>query len=359
MTRHHRHATLKDFLVDRIRRGIVAGEWQAGERLPPERWWCQELTVSRVTVRRAFAELREQGVLLAVRGSGWRVKAAGEETRNRILVAFSVSAPMAMEFYEGVQQGLAGSRWRPTLTSINLLRAWPIADFADLGTVAGIVVALGARLPARIRRELRATGLPWVQAFHSASDPDAPCVTTDHAASVRTMVDHLAGQGHRRFVYLTHEMGNDPSFRQRTAAFRDHVRRRGLAGRFIDIRVEDWLDPATGDMVLARVREADGRWPDAVLCSTLMWAEELILNLTRHGVRVPQEMSVAAFGSYGEFRHVLPSAGLASITRAAFPLADLGRRSAEILLERMARKKAIPVTHLAPILAIGDSTRPR
>jgi DNA-binding LacI/PurR family transcriptional regulator len=359
MTRHHRHATLKDYLVERIRRGIVAGEFAAGERLPPERWWSQELTVSRVTVRRALTELREQGVLTAARGSGWRVKGTGGETRNRILVVFSVSAPMAMEFYEGVQQGLAGSRWRPTLTSINLLRAWPIADFADLGTVAGIVVALGARLPTRIRRELRATGLPWVQAFHAAADQDAPCVTTDHAASVRTMLDHLAGQGHRRFAYLTHEMADDPSFRQRASAFQSHVRHRDLAGQFIDIRKEDWFNPATGDMVLSRVRGPDGTWPDAVLCSTLMWAEELILNLTRNGVRVPQEVSVAAFGSYGEFRHILPSAGLTAITRAAFPLAGLGRTSADVLLARLAGKEAAPVTRLAPELVVGDSTRPR
>jgi len=178
------------------------------------------------------------------------------------------------------------------------------------------------------------------------------------AAAVRMMVDHLAGEGHRRFAYLTHEMADDPSFRQRAAAYRSHLGRRGLAGRFIDIREEDWFSPAIGDMVLSRVREPDGRWPDAVLCSTLMWAEELILNLTRQGVRVPQDLSVAAFGSHGEFRHVLPSAGLASITRAAFPLANLGRTSADILLARLGDQQCPPVTRLAPELVVGDSTRP-
>jgi GntR family transcriptional regulator len=46
---------------------LVRGALQGGDRVPPERWICQELGVSRATVRRALEELVADG-LVEVRG---------------------------------------------------------------------------------------------------------------------------------------------------------------------------------------------------------------------------------------------------------------------------------------------------
>src|SRR4051794_9872206 len=52
-----------------IAREIETGALQPGERLPSERWFCDELGVSRATVRRAIAELITDG-LVEARGRG-------------------------------------------------------------------------------------------------------------------------------------------------------------------------------------------------------------------------------------------------------------------------------------------------
>src|SRR3954453_6302370 len=57
-----------------IRRRIVAGEWQAGERIAPELQLVREYAVSRVTVRQALAELVKDDLLERHRGSGTYVR---------------------------------------------------------------------------------------------------------------------------------------------------------------------------------------------------------------------------------------------------------------------------------------------
>jgi GntR family transcriptional regulator len=53
-----------------VRRRIEAGEWPAGQRIPPELRLAHQYAVSRVTVRQALAELVKDDLLERRRGSG-------------------------------------------------------------------------------------------------------------------------------------------------------------------------------------------------------------------------------------------------------------------------------------------------
>lgn len=59
--------------VNLINREIAAGVLKPGMRLPPERELCQQLSISRVTLRKALGKLVEDGVLSASHGRGWYV----------------------------------------------------------------------------------------------------------------------------------------------------------------------------------------------------------------------------------------------------------------------------------------------
>jgi GntR family transcriptional regulator len=56
-----------------IREQIDEGVLRAGARLPPERELCQQLSISRVTLRKALNQLVDAGVLNASHGRGWYV----------------------------------------------------------------------------------------------------------------------------------------------------------------------------------------------------------------------------------------------------------------------------------------------
>lgn len=61
---------LYEQVKERLRVGIDSGELAEGEFLPPEPQLCDRFGVSRITLRRAVAELCEEGVLLRQQGRG-------------------------------------------------------------------------------------------------------------------------------------------------------------------------------------------------------------------------------------------------------------------------------------------------
>lgn len=65
-----REGAFYDRLAEGLREALVDGRLPTGTRLPSERDLTDRLGVSRTTVSRAYAELREQGFLVSRRGSG-------------------------------------------------------------------------------------------------------------------------------------------------------------------------------------------------------------------------------------------------------------------------------------------------
>jgi GntR family transcriptional regulator len=65
-----------------INEEIATGVLKPGMRLPPERELCQQLSISRVTLRKALTKLVEDGVLTASHGRGWYVAATAVATKE-------------------------------------------------------------------------------------------------------------------------------------------------------------------------------------------------------------------------------------------------------------------------------------
>ncbi|HJD23337.1 MAG TPA: GntR family transcriptional regulator [Firmicutes bacterium] len=57
-------------IMDRIRRRIAAGEWRAGERVPPVRDLALEFGVNPNTMQRSLSELEREGLLYSERTAG-------------------------------------------------------------------------------------------------------------------------------------------------------------------------------------------------------------------------------------------------------------------------------------------------
>jgi GntR family transcriptional regulator len=75
-----------------LRTRISDGELRPGARLPPERDLCQQLEISRVTLRKALSALVDEGVLRSAHGRGWYVTAPERGDWPNTLESFSETA---------------------------------------------------------------------------------------------------------------------------------------------------------------------------------------------------------------------------------------------------------------------------
>lgn len=80
-------AKLIDIVTNKIRDEILGGNYLAGDKLPPEREFVDQLQVSRIVVREALRKLEATGLLTVKRGAGMFV---ADYDSNALHDAFSL-----------------------------------------------------------------------------------------------------------------------------------------------------------------------------------------------------------------------------------------------------------------------------
>ena len=89
-------------ISEQLRHQITNGEFKPGEQLPSEHQLMLQFAVSRITARRAIANLVNQGLVVSQRGKGVFVK----EQRK---VTYSLSSPMIFFEADMLRQGVTSS----------------------------------------------------------------------------------------------------------------------------------------------------------------------------------------------------------------------------------------------------------
>jgi GntR family transcriptional regulator len=90
--------------ADLIRDEIDKGVLKRGARLAPERELCEQLGISRVTLRRALRQLVEEGLLSASHGRGWYItqRTSKKEWPNRLESFSETAARMGLRTHSAV-----------------------------------------------------------------------------------------------------------------------------------------------------------------------------------------------------------------------------------------------------------------
>ncbi|MGV0025011.1 GntR family transcriptional regulator [Phormidesmis priestleyi] len=89
-------------ISEKLRAQISNGEIQPGEQLPSEHQLMSEFAVSRITVRRAIANLVNQGLVVSQRGKGVFVK-------KQRKITYSLSSPLIFFEEDVARQGVTSS----------------------------------------------------------------------------------------------------------------------------------------------------------------------------------------------------------------------------------------------------------
>ncbi len=179
--------------------------------------------------------------------------------------------------------------------------------------------------------------------------PGVTCVNCDDAANARLLVRHLIDLGHRRIGYY----GIDElhySMHERPAAVMAELRAAGLddSGRFIA------KNDAAFSEFIPRMLTRQPRLT-ALICYSFRDLYFVLLEASRLGIRVPEELSLCYFSSSSEISHHKPYHGTSvTVPEAGMVQQGIGRLLAAIDGEPLPEGE----TRIAGELVPGVTTAP-
>ncbi|MET9472824.1 LacI family DNA-binding transcriptional regulator [Streptomyces sp. NPDC002917] len=197
-------------------------------------------------------------------------------------------------------------------------------------------------------------GTPMVFVDRWIPGVDVPVVRADGCPAVRDLVAHLHRLGHRRLAIIAGPAATTTGS-ERVEAFRDALGEHGLP--LPDTYI------GQGDFQADSGRRATERFlalpepPDAVFAADNLMALGALDAIRARGLRVPQDIALAAFDDIPWFVHTDPP-----ITAIAQPTGDLGRAAVRALVDVIEGRPPQSVTlsaHLVVRRSCGEPTSNR
>ncbi len=361
---HNSYISLHVQLHNQLRRLIVSGRWQFGERVPTEMQLSRHLDISRTTVRIATQRLEVEGLIRRAAGRGTFVVYQRQEhgaTRsigyltcsfhNEIHTNILSSAQTELRS-AGYQVIFSNSRDRDDETRI-------LRQLLD-DEVAGLMLWANARPTAEtlaILREYESRAIPIVFMDRPIDGVRADYVSSDNFAGSYDLVRHLIALGHRHIVQLMPNIEDLEPVNERRRGYAMALAEHGIYA------LEPWkisppdrhefhetdiysLVGSQSRRIIQQVESftgAAGPAPTAVVCVNDILAIIAISALRNMGYAVPGDVSVVGFDDISMASHIgVP------LTTASQDAYELGKVASQMLLERLGGDESAPRHYTVP-----------
>jgi DNA-binding LacI/PurR family transcriptional regulator len=332
---------IQDTLRGRIRQGV----WLSGQALPTRRELCSEFGTTHVTLDKAIEGLIREGLVRATRGSGTFVSDASPPARAlRVGVIIkrsdrdeTLGEHWDENFYfgplfRGIRDGVSG---KPVEIIYSHIQRGDYETFHQEMALDGMILVLPPLEDLPTLHALAAAGVIFVATGFSTDDPaddTLPCVDTDNRRGAFDAVNHLLELGHHRIAIINLATSH-ANHHDRLEGYFHALAAAGMAvspddlvlyptytvARF-DQQIEAWLRRAM----------ASGGPPSAVFVCDYIMTLATLRALRRHGLRVPEDISVVGFDDPMSAAHLTPP-----LTTVRQPVYRLGLLAAQRLLDAM------------------------
>jgi LacI family transcriptional regulator len=273
---------------------------------------------------------------------------AGGRTLSIGVVTQSIDSPFYGAALRGIEEALGPAGYSPLYVSghwdakheahaIELLRA---------RRVDGLIILTGRLSDAALKATARA--LPVVVTGRSLKAPNLHALDFDHREGARLATEHLIGLKHRQIAHIS----GDPAHADAVERQRGYEAALAAAGLKVDpalIVPGDFTENsgrAAAERLLAQRKRCT-----AIFAANDQMAFGAALSLYRHGLRVPDDLSLVGFDDVAGAVYSVPP-----LTTVHHPIQEIGALAAQAMLSLLGGgKPAVAVP--APRLVERESTR--
>jgi DNA-binding LacI/PurR family transcriptional regulator len=341
---------------------IDAGLLKRALRQPSIKDIARIARVSHPTVSRALqnsplvnAKTAER-IRKIARESGYRASAVARglvtrRTRTIGLVVTTVADPFTSEVVSGIEQTANDHGYCVFLADSNAdpeREAKIVQSFAEQ-RVDGIIVT-SSRVGALYLPLLSEMMVPIVLVNDQHPGAFVHSVMISNQEGARSVTEHLVKLGHTRIAYIGDQHGYQ-SDTERFAGYREALDAAGIPFHpELAIRGNSKPDEALRvmDRLLALTEP-----PTAVFCYNDMTALGALRSIRMHGLRVPQDISIAGFDDLFVASYTDPP-----LTTVRQPMRRMGQLAMENLIKLMMEEESVVRVKVKPELIIRESTGP-
>jgi LacI family transcriptional regulator len=213
-----------------------------------------------------------------------------------------------------------------------------------------------AELHRPVLQDLANRKIPAVALVVKSEDPlPIDAVLVDFAQGLQQAVEHLLGHGHRRFVFLC-ALAEGQRDGERPDIFRQLMSDNGIPDDHVSyVSCGHDIDSARSAFRRFLQTIPRHRRPTAVIAMNDLSAIGAMRAAVDEGLTLPRDLSVVGVDNIPLGQH-LP----VSLTTIAQPIEDMARRTASLLLQRIAGQKASQPAHIIfpTELIVRESTGP-
>lgn len=260
-----------------------------------------------------------------------------------------ITNPVFPPILQGIEASAAARGYFVFVTNVvDPALARPIVERMLAQRVDGLVLAIATRDDPLVDYIAKA-GMQAVLVNRADESGRLPAVVSDDRLAMKLAVDHLVSLGHRRIAHLAGPQ-NVPTGVGRRQGVEQALRDRGLELACVE-ECEGYSREA-GRAAMQKLLEGHAR-PQAVVCCNDLVALGAYDVLRRHGIRVPQDISITGHNDMPLVDMVNPP-----LTTIRLPHRELGWRAAEMLFDGIEGRALSSFTVvLRPELVVRDSTR--
>jgi len=346
-------------VAEHLRNMIELEVYKPGSRLPSTRELCDQFGgINHQTVRQAFRELTEEGLLESAQGRGIFVKANRLEMRSIALVLPNLEDEQSISIARGLDGVLLDRDVRTVIMDSHHDSARErdnIRHLEDLPLDGAVVFPVPYGDIAEQVFRLKLDRFPVVLIDRYFKDISMPCVTVDNYGGMRELVALLT-KGRRRRVAWIGETGTT-SLSDRFDGYRDAL---GAADLPCDAKLIKHIELPTPTSPFEPEIKAATRQlarltprPDAVVYGNDLAALIGIRELRRLQIDIPREIAVVGFDDIGEAATSDPP-----LTTVHQPMEKMGGEAGRMLLKHIDDSKRPPEKLVLPVTLVRRKSGP-
>lgn len=273
---------------------------------------------------------------------------AGGRTLSIGVVTQAIDSPFYGASLRGIEDALDPAGYSPLFVSghWDAQKEKRCIDILLSRRVDGIIVLTGRLTDAALKSV--AKRVPTVVTGRSVKAPGLFSLNFENAEGGRLATRHLIDCGHRKIAFISGDPGH-PDATQRLMGYRTALEQAGIPFK-LELVVQGEYSEASGVQAVSTLM-ANRQKFTAIFAANDQMAIGAAHGLQRHGLRVPDDVSLVGFDDLPTSLYALPP-----LTTVHQPAYDMGRLAAEAVLQLLDGAKPTQ-TVPPPRLIVRDSCR--